>query len=50
MTPFMMRIAELVGSEPDEDSGEIAPMPMTRISQRIATSTGADKQGRSLCR
>ncbi|NLW98609.1 MAG: hypothetical protein GXY39_02770 [Actinomycetales bacterium] len=44
MTPFMMRIAELVGADPDEVTDEIAPMPTTRISQRIATSTGADKQ------
>ena len=41
MTPFMMRIAELVGAEGDP---EVVPMPMTRISRRIATSTGADRQ------
>ncbi|MBK6888345.1 MAG: hypothetical protein IPH03_19105 [Tetrasphaera sp.] len=48
MTPFMIRVAELVGADPDEVDGPhidaIAPMPMTRISQRIATSTGADRQ------
>jgi len=41
VTPFMMRIAELVGAEGDP---EVVPMPMTRISRRIATSTGADRQ------
>ena len=44
MTPFMLRIAELVGTD-ESQLGELdtlAPMPMTRISQRIATSTGAD--------
>ena len=41
MTPFMMRIAELVGAEGDP---EVTPMPLTRISRRIATSTGADRQ------
>ena len=41
MTPFVMRIAELVGAEGDP---EVVPMPMTRISRRIATSTGADRQ------
>ena len=46
MTPFMLRIAELVGTD-ESQLGELdtlAPMPMTRISQRIATSTGADRQ------
>ncbi|WP_395696204.1 hypothetical protein [Nocardioides sp.] len=41
MTPFMMRVADLVGAEGDP---EVTPMPLTRISQRIATSTGADRQ------
>jgi hypothetical protein len=41
MTPFMLRIAEIVGEE--VDPGPV-PMPATRISQRIATSTGADRQ------
>lgn len=41
MTPFMLRVAEIVGS--DVDPGPV-PMPATRISQRIATSTGADRQ------
>ncbi len=43
MTPFMLKVAELVGS-PDTDIELVAPMPMTRISQRIATGTGADRQ------
>jgi hypothetical protein len=41
MTPFMQRVADIVGAEGDP---EVVPMPMTRISQRIATSTGADRQ------
>jgi hypothetical protein len=41
MTPFMMRIADLVGAEGDP---AVTPVPATRISQRIATSTGADRQ------
>jgi len=41
MTPFMLRIAEIVGEE--ADPGPV-PMPATRISQRIATGTGADRQ------
>ncbi len=48
MTPFMIRVAEIVGASEEElaEAGidEIAPMPMTRISQRIATGTGADRQ------
>ena len=48
MTPFMVRVADLVGM-PQNQLEEaaldtLAPMPMTRISQRIATSTGADRQ------
>lgn len=44
MTPFMLRVAELVELDPEEiDELSLAPMPMTRISQRIATSTGADR-------
>ncbi|MCB0905740.1 MAG: hypothetical protein KDB63_01315, partial [Nocardioidaceae bacterium] len=41
MTPFMLRVAEIIGEE--VDPGPV-PMPATRISQRIATSTGADRQ------
>ena len=39
MTPFMMRVAELVEADEDDlaNLDELAPMPMTRISQRIAT-------------
>lgn len=48
MTPFMLRVAELVGADESEleesDLDALAPMPMTRISQKIATSTGADRQ------
>ena len=33
-------VAELVGAEGDP---EVTPMPLTRISRRIATSTGADR-------
>ncbi len=48
MTPFMVRVAELVGTPEDQledaELDTLAPMPMTRISQRIATSTGADRQ------
>ncbi|HKX66505.1 MAG TPA: hypothetical protein VJN29_04715 [Intrasporangium sp.] len=43
MTPFMLRVVDTVGGL-DEDVEPIAPMPMTRISQRIATGTGADRQ------
>ena len=43
MTPFMLQVAELVGAR-DTDVEPVAPMPMTRISQRIATGTGADRQ------
>ena len=42
MTPFMLQVAELVGAR-DADVEPVAPMPMTRISQRIATGTGADR-------
>lgn len=48
MTPFMMRVAGIVGATEDElaQAGleRVAPMPLTRISQRIATGTGADRQ------
>lgn len=48
MTPFMLRVAEIVGADEDElaraDLDQVAPMPTTRISQRIATGTGADRQ------
>lgn len=43
MTPFMIRVAELLGTV--EQDGDIeVPMPNTRVSQRIATGTGADRQ------
>ncbi len=41
MTPFMVRVAELVGAT---EEPEDIPMPMTRVSHRIATGTGADRQ------
>ena len=41
MTAFMQRIATIVGSDTVPDA---IPMPTTRISERIATSTGADRQ------
>jgi hypothetical protein len=41
MTAFMQRIATIVGSE---TVPEVIPMPTTRISERIATGTGADRQ------
>lgn len=45
MTPFMLRVADVVGVDADDqpDVGAIAPMPTTRISQRISTGTGADR-------
>ncbi|CCH73941.1 hypothetical protein [Nostocoides australiense] len=44
MTPFMLRVAEYVGADEDEIDHIVAPMPATRISQKIAASHGADKQ------
>ena len=46
MTPFMLRVAEIVGTPQDQlpELDDIAPMPETRISRRIATGTGADRQ------
>ena len=41
MTAFMQRIATIVGSDTVPDA---IPMPSTRISERIATGTGADRQ------
>jgi hypothetical protein len=41
MTAFMQRIATIVGSDTVPD---VIPMPSTRVSERIATSTGADRQ------
>ena len=41
MTAFMQRIATIVGSDTVPDA---IPMPTTRISERIATGTGADRQ------
>ena len=38
MTAFMQRIATMVGSD---TLPEAIPMPKTRISERIATGTGA---------
>jgi len=38
MTAFMQRIATIVGSDTVPDA---IPMPTTRISERIATGTGA---------
>ncbi len=46
MTPFMTRVAELVGT-PQQDPGQLAQgpttVPRTRISERVATGTGADR-------
>ena len=46
MTPFMQRVAELVGTPEEELAtlGALAPQPETRLSRRIATGTGADRQ------
>ena len=46
MTPFMQRVAELVGTPEDDlhDLDGLAPVPQTRVSRRIATGTGADRQ------
>jgi hypothetical protein len=46
MTPFMQRVAELVGTPEDELATleALAPQPRTRLSRRIATGTGADRQ------
>lgn len=45
MTPFMQRVAELVGApEGDAVLEVLAPQPETRYSRRIATGTGADRQ------
>ncbi len=41
MTPFMLRVAEIVGAQVEPDA---LPMPATRLSRRIATGTGADRQ------
>lgn len=43
MTPFMLRVAEIVGETDTGEHAEVAPMPTTRISRRIATGTGADR-------
>lgn len=47
MTPFMMRVAEFVGTPEQDDVPQVAPggttVPETRISQRVATGTGADR-------
>lgn len=49
MTPFMLRVAELIGADRDEAGALaqldlLAPMPSTRLSQRIDTGHGADRQ------
>lgn len=46
MTPFMFRVAEAAGIVAPEDGGspELAPTPATRISERVDTGTGADRQ------
>lgn len=46
MTPFMQRVAELVGTPEDDLAalGALSPQPVTRFSRRIATGTGADRQ------
>jgi hypothetical protein len=45
MTPFMLRVADIVGAPEDSapDVETFAPMPATRISRRIDTGTGADR-------
>lgn len=45
MTPFMLRVADVIGMDADDrpDVGAIAPMPTTRISRRISTGSGADR-------
>lgn len=48
MTPFMIRVAELMEidvTDPEalEELEALAPMPNTRMSQRINTSHGADR-------
>lgn len=41
MTLFMNRVADLIGGDAEV---EVPPMPPTRISQRIASMEGADRQ------
>ena len=43
MTPFMIRVADLVGAPDGLEAAELAPMPTTRLSERMATGTGADR-------
>ncbi|WP_068399858.1 hypothetical protein [Kribbia dieselivorans] len=46
MTPFMTRVAELVGTHPDAvppAAGAGTTMPQTRLSTRVDTGTGADR-------
>ena len=44
MTPFMFRVAEVIGT-PESERDEIeVPQVSTRLAQRIATGTGADRQ------
>lgn len=40
----MLRVAEYVGADDDDIDDFPVPMPNTRISQKIAASSGADKQ------
>lgn len=44
MTPFMQRVADVSGLGPREAAEVEVPMPSTRVSERIATGTGADRQ------
>lgn len=44
MTPFMLRVADYIGATEDEVEDYPTPMPATRITQRIAASSGADRQ------
>lgn len=46
MTPFMTRVAELVGTRADAVptvAGRGSTTPQTRISRRVTTGTGADR-------
>lgn len=46
MTPFMIRVAQIVGTPESELPGveDLAPVPETRVSRRIAVGVGADRQ------
>lgn len=47
MTPFMTRVAEFIGTPDGADLDGLAPrsttVPETRLSKKVATSTGADQ-------